>query len=145
MIKIVEEATARKIMKMKIPIEGKRIKIELDKFIEFPSASSFYPTLQNLTTSVKQLPVVTYHELLDDIIYLSRNIIVTELLDTLFVTPNSSNRSVEFIVNLVIFRNNVSIMKKQVVKSTPIVLDCEEERCAICLEAGSGTVVRLQC
>lgn len=40
-------------------------------------------------------------------------------------------------------------MKKQVVKSTPIVLDCEEEeeeeRCAICLEAGSGTLVRLQC
>lgn len=100
---------------------------------------------------MKQLPVVTYYELrdrLDDIIYLSRNIIVTELLDTLFVTPNRSNRSVElFVVNLVIFRNNVSIMKKQVVKSTQIVLDSEEEeeRCAICLEAGSGTVVRLQC
>lgn len=91
---------------------------------------------------------VTYHKLLDDIICLSGLIIIIELFDTIFATPNRRDRSIEFIVNLVIFRNNVNRMKNQVVKCAPIVLDCEkeeEERCAICLEAGSGTIIRLQC
>lgn len=71
---------------------------------------------------------VTYHKLLDDIICLSGLIIIIELFDTIFATPNRT--------------------KNQVVKCAPIVLDCEkeeEERCAICLEAGSGTIIRLQC
>lgn len=34
-------SNSKKIMKTKIPIKGKRIKIELDKFIKFPPTSSF--------------------------------------------------------------------------------------------------------
>ncbi|KDO37693.1 hypothetical protein CISIN_1g047298mg [Citrus sinensis] len=131
--------------KMAIPIKGNRVNInDLFHFFEFPKASSRYDDLRGLILNVKRLPADTYHELVDDIL-----ISMTDEIDTII----EHDVTVEFVVVVVIYRNNVNVTKKDVVKylqSQPIVVDCEEEeeeeeRCAICLGSGTGSVIQMDC
>lgn len=134
--------------KMAIPIKGNRVNIDdFFDFLDFPTASSFYDDLSGLILNVKHLPVDTYRELLDDIISLSLISMINEI-----ETIIRHDVTVEFVVVVVIHRNDVSVTKKDVVKyleSRPIVLDCEEEeeeeRCTICLGSGSGSVIQMDC